>query len=100
MIPASSRRFRRSARMLVGMPSGEAQSSPYVRLPWRMSRTTSSDHLSPTTSSVPAIGQRDLRLFFGLAVLARIRVRVGLSGNLHYASHYATLTTLLHNASE
>src|SRR5690348_17354953 len=50
-MPAASRRFRRSARMLVGMRSGESASSLYVRLPKYRSRTTSSDHLSPTMSS-------------------------------------------------
>ena len=39
------------------MRSGEACSSLNVRLPWSMSRTTRSDHLSPTTSSVLAMGQ-------------------------------------------
>src|SRR5262249_14229805 len=50
-MPAASRRRRRSARILVGILSGDLRRSPYVVLPQKRFRTTNSDHLSPMRSS-------------------------------------------------
>src|SRR5579862_7963979 len=47
--------------MLVGIRSGEFCRSLYVASPRRRSRMTSSDHLSPTRSSVLATAQGDRR---------------------------------------
>ena len=58
--PASSRRLRRSARILDGIPSGACISSPYKRFPRNnRSRTTSNVHLSPIRSRVFAMGHVD-----------------------------------------
>src|SRR5580704_7357037 len=67
MRPVSSNRFSRSARMLVGMRSGEFCSSLYVERPRSKSRMTSNDHLSPTRSSVLATAQGDRKKVGGPA---------------------------------
>src|SRR4029450_8923500 len=59
MMPASSRVFSRSARMLEEMPSSDFVSSSRKcrRLPNIMSRMIRRLHLSPSTSSERLIGQ-------------------------------------------
>src|SRR5262249_50029199 len=80
MRPASFILLRRSARMLVGMPSGEFCSSPKVTLPRSKSRAISKDHLSPTRSSVQATGQGERRktdsFIFGFILFSLPPVRV------------------------
>src|SRR6516162_11390568 len=87
------------------MRSGESTSSPYVCLPCSRSRTTSSDHLSPTMSSELAIAQAER--VKGLVELM-IRFSTDLKSqsdgfrsrsDLQSASKFATVPYNLQNAS-
>src|SRR6185369_7330301 len=98
-MPASSSRRRRSASMLVGMPSGDAASSPYVRLPWRMSRTIRSDHLSPTMSSVPATGHGERAPPLDFFAFAFIDFAPFMAVTCKLQVYYATVPSHLQSAS-